>query len=113
MAGGFYGGVVSSEASAYDPGTGQWTSLPPMSVARYTATAVALNGLLYVMGGYTAFGAPLTTVEVHNPVTKTWRTVTGMPTARWWLGAGAINGKVYAVGGHRDATLAVNQVYIP
>src|SRR6266542_2486143 len=63
LAGGFNAGVVSSDASSYDPATGEWTSLPPMSVARYAATAVGVNGLLYVMGGYTAFATPLTTVE--------------------------------------------------
>jgi N-acetylneuraminic acid mutarotase len=84
-----------------------------MTVARYEATAVGLNGLLYVMGGYNGI-EPLTTVEMYNPATKTWRTVSGMPTARWSAGAGAINGKLYAVGGNGGvASLAVNQVYTP
>jgi len=113
LAGGLNAGVVSSEASSYDLATNEWTSLPPMAVARYAATAVGVNGLLYVIGGYTAFAAPLATVEVYNPATNTWRTVTGMPTARWWPGAGAINGKVYAVGGHGEVTLTTTEVYTP
>jgi hypothetical protein len=111
LAGGLNAGVVSSDASVYDPVKGQWTSLPPMSVARYAATAVGLNGLLYVIAGLDAFG-PVTT-EVYNPATNTWRTVTGMPTARWSPGAGAINGKLYAVGGNGGITLQTTEVYTP
>jgi kelch-like protein 2/3 len=84
-----------------------------MSVARSGATAVGLNGLLYVMGGMSAGGAKAATVEVYNPATNSWRTVTGMPTARWFLGAGVIGGKLYAVGGNAGTSLATNQVYTP
>ncbi len=113
LAGGQNGsGSPSTAASVYDPATRQWISLPPMAVARYMATAVGLNGLLYVMGGYDGID-PLTTVEVYNPASNTWRKVTGMPTARWSLGAGAINGKLYAAGGQGEAPLALNQVYTP
>jgi N-acetylneuraminic acid mutarotase len=98
---------------------GQWTSLPLMGSARYQATAVGVNGLLYVIGGYgyNATG-PAGGVEVYNPATNTWRTVTAMPTARWALGAGAVNGRIYTVGGLAvgnlgEVTLADNQVYIP
>jgi len=112
-------GLPTPAASVYDPATGRWTSLPPMASARYQATAVGLNGLLYVIGGYgyNATG-PVIAVEVYNPVSNTWRTVTAMPTARWSLGAGAINGRIYAIGGKAvgalgEVTLAANQVYIP
>ena len=83
--------------SVYDPATGQWTTLPPMTTQRYWAAAVGLNGLLYVMGGYSGNG-PVVWAEVYNPATRTWRTLTDMPTGRWSPGAGAINGKVYVVG---------------
>jgi hypothetical protein len=104
---------LTNAAFAYEPATGQLTSLPPMSVRRSAPTAVGLNGLLYVIGGMSATGETAATVEVYNPATNTWRTVTGMPTARWWPGAGAINGKVYAVGGHGEVTLPTTEVYTP
>jgi N-acetylneuraminic acid mutarotase len=107
------GTVTTNAAFAYEPATGQLTSLPPMSVRRSAPTAVGLNGLLYVIGGMSATGETAATVEVYNPATNSWRTVAEMPTARWLLGAGVIGGKLYAVGGNAGATLPTNQIYTP
>jgi N-acetylneuraminic acid mutarotase len=83
-----------------------------MTVARYWATAVGLNGRLYVMGGYDGIDV-VNTVEVYDPATNRWSTVTGMPIARWSAGAGAINGKIYAAGGFLRGTLPFNLAYTP
>ena len=108
------GGLNSGgSASSYDPATGKWTSLSPMSFERQSATAVGLNGLLYVIGGFAAFGGQVGTVEVYDPGTRQWRALSEMPTERWSLGAGAINGRVYAVGGHGGTTLPTTEVYLP
>ena len=110
---GLEGGEATPLAVVYDPFKHVWSGIPPMSVQRYAATAVGMNGLLYVIGGYTSRGTPVATVEVYNPTTNTWRTVTDMPGARWWLGSGTVNGRIYAVGGHGATTLATNQAYVP
>jgi kelch-like protein 2/3 len=73
---------------------------------------VGLNGLLYVVGGYSGNG-PVVWAEVYNPATNSWRPLTDMPTAGWSPGAGAINGKLYVIGGQTDTTMAINQVYTP
>ena len=96
----------------YDQAANRWSALPPMTVARYWATAVGLNGKLYVIGGYNAID-PVATVEMYDPTTNRWSTVSGMPTARWSPGAGAISGKLYAVGGGGSVTQKINQVYTP
>jgi kelch-like protein 2/3 len=96
--------------SVYEPATEQWDSLP-LTSPRYWASAVGLNGLLYIMEGYSGNG-PVVWAEVYNPATKTWRPLTDMPT-RWSPSAGAINGKIYVIGGQGDVTLATNQAYTP
>ena len=83
-----------------------------MAVPRYQATAVAMNGLLYVIGGYNG-SDPVHTAEVYDPTTNRWRTLTGMPTRRWSPGAAAINGKLYAVGGDDGDTAWITEVYTP
>src|SRR5262249_50879143 len=113
LVGGLEGGLVNTRADVYDPRSNVWSGLPPMKVARYAATAVGLNGLLYVIGGYTANAAPVPSVEVYNPTTNTWRTVSDMPTARFWVGSGAVGGKVYAVGGHGTGPLTTTEAYTP
>jgi N-acetylneuraminic acid mutarotase len=105
-----FGSPVSA-LSVFDPATRQWTSLATL-LPRYWATAVGLNGLLYVMGGYSGNG-PVGWSEVYNPATNTSRTLIDMPTARWSPGSGVINGKVYVVGGQGDVTMTTNEVYTP
>eukprot|EP00972_Heterocapsa_arctica_P031481 4636919-Heterocapsa_arctica.AAC.1 len=36
----------------FDPGTGMWTALPPMSSGRFQAAAATVKGKLYVIGGW-------------------------------------------------------------
>ena len=105
-------GSLTNAVSVYDPATGQWTTLPSMGTLRRSAAATGLNGLLYVMGGYSGVG-PVVWAEVYNPAAGSWRTLTDAPTGRGSPGAGAINGKIYVVGGQADTTVATNQAYTP
>ena len=102
----------SNAGSVYDPATGTWAPLPAMPTLRHSAAATGLNGLLYVMGGYSGNG-PVVWADVYNPATGNWRILPDMPTGRGSPGAGAINGKVYVAGGQGDITLTTNQVYTP
>ena len=79
---------LSQTLEVYDPGTGSWTTLAPAPTARYGATAVGLNGQLYVFGGLDGFEDAFTTVEVYSPSSNSWRTLSSMPTARGYLAAG-------------------------
>ena len=98
---------------AYDPVTRLWKTLPSMAVPRHGATAVSVNGQLYVIGGVDAMSLKVTTVEVYDPATSQWRKVTGMSTPRSALGAGAHNGRIYAVGGVGQTTLGTTEAYLP
>ena len=44
-------GVAYREVEVFDPATGKSTDVPPMFQPRRLASAVALNGLVYVIGG--------------------------------------------------------------
>lgn len=81
----------STEASAelYDPSTGRWTTLPPMSSARYDHTASLLDGPacsaamppswcgdVLVVGGTGSASA-----ELFDPATRSWSPTTAPPAA--------------------------------
>lgn len=101
----------------YDPATKTWKSsaaaeLVPMPTPRTGAAAVALGGLVYVVGGEDADGNTLNTVDVYDSAKNTWTPgarVPGppllggpapMPTARAHLAAVAgPDGRLYAMGG--------------
>ena len=70
-----------------------------MSTARAASAAAAIDGKLYVMGGYGPNGY-LSSVERFDPATNAWEAVAPMPTARTSPAAAAIDGKLYVMGGH-------------
>jgi serine/threonine protein kinase/N-acetylneuraminic acid mutarotase len=93
-------GYVTSANEAYDPKTDTWTTRAPMPTPRALLAVVALDGLIYAVGGTnTSSSIRYQTVEVYNPVSDTWTTAPPMPTARQYLAAGVINGILYVAGG--------------
>ncbi len=71
-------------AELYDPATGHWSGVAPMTVGRQLHTATLLpSGKVLVVGGYrgTAFDfAPsgaLATPELYDPATNSWSTAGG------------------------------------
>lgn len=93
-----FSGAVTNFAS-FDPSTGVWTSLAPMSTARSGATAQALGGRIYVVGGMDGSGASLATMEVFDPATGAWSPSTPMAVRRDNPGSAALNGRLYVFGG--------------
>jgi N-acetylneuraminic acid mutarotase len=83
---------------AYDPQTDSWTRKADMPTARNFLAATAVDGTIYVIGGFPG-GAPLKTVEAYDPKTDTWVTKASMPTGRAGLAACAVGGIIYAIGG--------------
>ena len=106
-----------NNAWEYDPQADSWKALAPMPSRRGAASAIAVGGKIYVIGGAalqpgakeTAIAVPTTphrcvgTVEEYDPATNTWRERSSMPTARNHLALGAVNGKIYAIGGRVGA----------
>ena len=79
-----------------------WTQKTDMPTARSCLSTSVANGKIYAIGGRSASGAPLTTVEQYDPSTDTWTTKANMPTARLCHGACVVEGKIYVIGGGRS-----------
>lgn len=98
-----FSGAVSS-AAVYDPASGNWTPLTDMPTPRGGATAQALNGVIYVVGGMSDEGASLNVVEAYNPATNTWQTAPSLTYVRDNPGSAVLDGKLYVFGGrNREA----------
>jgi len=85
----------------YDPNTDTWTQKTDMPTAREAASASAVNGIIYVMGGVAPGGVFLRNVEAYDPATDTWSTKAPMLFARHALSTAVVNGNIYAMGGGR------------
>lgn len=93
----------------------QWAQRAPMPTPRHTGAAVAVDGVIYTIGGvggltYTLFtpfpggptySIPGATLEAYNSATGSWAAKTPMPRSegRWGLAAAAYGGKIYTFGG--------------
>ncbi len=98
-------GYCSNLNQAYDPKTDSWSTRAPMPTPRCHLAVVALDGLIYALGGTNTNGSiKYATVEVYDPSTDTWTTAAALPTGRQDLAAVALNGIVYAIGGWDPAS---------
>ncbi len=105
VAGGFdvtgpSGLTMTDRAFKFDPSTNKWTELPPMGIPRAAHAAAAVNGKLYIVGGYTvALLGHTPPVSIYDPQANMWTAGAPMPISRDHLGAAAVGNIVYAFGG--------------
>ncbi len=118
--GGRTGGGASASVSvgtveAYDPATDTWTTRAGMPTPRQDAIVGVLNGMIYVVGGYSASsGSVLNAVEAYDPIANAWTTKQSMPTARSFLSGGVVGGALFAVGGNAaSGPVATNEAFRP
>jgi len=108
----------------YDPATNTWRARAPMPTPRNHATAGAVNGKAYVIGGrvgaaFSGGSSNIGATEAYDPATDSWsQGLARMPTARSAGAAGVYGGRVYVTGGeYQDyrmmATLKSFEAYDP
>ena len=124
LAGGYDDVNYDSSVIAFSPyGTGKpecntlhATRLSSMSTARGGATAGAVGGIIYVIGGYDQKVGFLATNEAYDPATDTWTTKARMPGERETSSSNTavVGEKLYVVGGNaRGYCSNMNQAYDP
>ena len=99
--------LVSKSAQVFDTtGGGNSGAIADLPVATYGAVAAALNGKIYLFGGFQCLDADPGTHDVvtnlgyvYDPASNTWSSGPAMPTARGRLGIAVVNGRAFAIGG--------------
>jgi N-acetylneuraminic acid mutarotase len=106
---------LTAAGYVYNPGTEQWTALPPMRNAREAPQAAFINGKLYVTGGWGANDNPVATTEIYDPGSGTWSTGASIPSAYAGASVAVLNGKMYVIGGCDTSSCGYTdvQVYDP
>ncbi len=115
-AGGWDGASPLASAELYNPATGAWQTVSPMSDTRAYPTATLLpDGRVLVAGGWNTLGAARASAEVYDPKTNTWRTASAMRFSRAEHTATLLpTGLVLVVGGYGDDGLqAQAELYDP
>lgn len=97
------------EVAAFDPAAKQWTTLPPLPEPRSSHDAVAIDGWLYVVGGWQLAGDE--EGQWHDTAwklrladtTRGWQPVPALPEHRRALAVAHADGLLVAIGGLDDA----------
>ena len=85
---------------------GRWEQITQLPRWRFGAAAAAVNGKIYVLGGYDPLEnlggrAPaLSVVDVYDTQTNTWRAVANMPTPRNAPRTAVFSNEIYVFGGY-------------
>jgi N-acetylneuraminic acid mutarotase len=99
------GRIPSDVIQVYDPATNSWALGPAAPAAVHHATAMVVNGRLFLIGGElhgAGTGHPpefINNVYELNVASGAWLPRAPMPTARSGGGAGVIDGRIYVAGG--------------
>lgn len=76
-----------------------WRTLAPLAAGPRQETAVvALDGEIYVIGGFDASRRIVPTVEAYDPERDRWRPVADLPEPLHHANAAVAGGKIYVVG---------------
>ena len=105
---------VSSESTQSEQDRGIWRPAAPMPTKRTEVAAAALDGKIYVVGGFEKPGlgnilnfAITPSVEMYDPVTDRWTSKAPMPVGLHHAGIGVADGRLYVIGGYSRSGLSV------
>ncbi len=93
--------VASSPTATDDATAGNWETLAPLPTPRSEVAVAAVGGLIYVVGGFEASGAPSQKVEVYDPATDAWSEITPLPSPRHHTAAVEWEGDLLVIGGYQ------------
>jgi len=90
--------AVLASMERFTPANREWKLMPPMSVGRYSATSLVMNGRFYVVGGSDQV-AELRSAERFDPACNAWEELPAMAISRAFASSVQLHGLIYAIGG--------------
>jgi N-acetylneuraminic acid mutarotase len=94
-----YDDVYAQGGSTHSRISSPWTNGAPLPNPRSEIAGAALNGNIYIIGGFGRSGQSTTTVEVYDAAADKWTTASPLPQPLDHTAAASFNGKLYVVGG--------------
>lgn len=99
-------GVATESRAPFDVATpGTWATLAPMPTARQEVAAAALDGRVFVIGGFGENADPVAVVEAYDPATDRWETRAPLPAPTHHAAAAVVGGRLFVVGGFTGGRL--------
>ena len=105
---------VSTPSAQPEPDRGSWRTAAPMPTKRTEVAAAALDGKIYVVGGFEkpSLGnvmnfAITPSVEMYDPVTDRWTPKAPLPVGLHHVGIGVVDRRLYVIGGYAKSGFTV------
>ncbi|EKX47777.1 hypothetical protein GUITHDRAFT_106331 [Guillardia theta CCMP2712] len=96
-------GGETTDVEVYDPERNQWSDCcPSLPLSHRSCRGTALNGRLFVLGGFDQEEDILSAVHSFDPIAMTWKAEPDMLEPRLACGAAVCCGAVYVVGGYNQ-----------
>ncbi|HEY3067808.1 MAG TPA: kelch repeat-containing protein [Methylomirabilota bacterium] len=93
-------GVTTESRAPLDVATpGTWTTLAPLPTPRQEVAAAALDGRVFVIGGFGENAEPVAVVEAYDPTTDRWEARAPLPAPTHHAAAAVVSGRLFVVGG--------------
>ena len=89
----------------------RWVFVRDMPIAPDSAAAVALDGKLFVIGGFNRDLGTLSAMLEYDPEDGTWKELPGLLTARYSCAVTVLGGDIAVVGGRGDHWLTSAERY--
>lgn len=107
--------TVLDSVEKFIPSRNQWIEVTPMLMMRSAPAADALNGKLYVLGGYTEsqMEALTASCELYDPLIDQWTFIKAMSQQRYYFNALTHDGYMYVIGGGDENQWSTVERYSP
>jgi N-acetylneuraminic acid mutarotase len=102
----------------YDPATDAWRNLAPVPKGANHTGIAAMNGKIYIAGGFLGRGHTQSTDKVfaYDPASDLWQELAPLSSPRGAPALIALGGKIHAIGGrilNADGAVDTHEVYDP
>src|SRR4029450_7020512 len=100
LGGGCIGRVTESPAPVDQFAPGRWASLMPLTAARPGGGAGALQGQVWVIGGFGDNADPVGIAESYDPKTNEWQLRPSLPIPVHHAAAAVVGDRLFVIGGY-------------
>jgi len=105
LLGGCLGITTESQGPVDQSSPGTWTILAAMPTPRQEVAVAALEGKVWVIGGFGPGAEPVDAVEVYDPATNRWQARPPLPAPLHHAAAAVVGGRLFVVGGYTGGRL--------
>ena len=107
------GNIDSCANEIYDPSTDTWETKTAMPVNISDINANVVDGMIYIMGGFSSRSPQLSLNVVYDVAKDSWTNKTTMPYPVRGSASAVVDNRIYVIGGSNPSLSNYTQIYDP